>query len=557
MKLNMTPRIIADVSVHEVLRKTAIVVNDLSDTVQNKLRESVSVKDFGAVGDGVTSDQTAINAAVAACKLSGANLYWPDGTYLTTASISDLHNVKHSGPGVIKRGTTLFYVQPSGSQTNTIYLATTGSNTDDGLTASQPVATFQQAFDVLTSYGPYLDGIWNIVAAAGTYTSPGAIPTLQDIMSVDRVVIKGPTAGHPNVPTCIVSGGSSGANYEHGMFIKGIGLSVTVQDIKFQNFIGDPAGNSRGGLVFDDGCDAYTNNVHAYNCTWFGVYYSRRTSGRHEGGIIDTCRDGVLTDGAKCTVGYGASSLSDGTIVQNCTQSGVHWSRNTDGHTDYVTFQDNAIGLNVNTNSRTDSVGCDFKRNAVAVKTSNSGYFGDNPYTPCNFNTGTSDANTINVDYHANSGESTEGEDGNDEIRVAYDRTYRTATGTTPTVLTTPYTIKAGRLIGVGKSCRVEVYGIYTVTAGSTLTVTFGGVSLTLAVSGAVTNSVFRLSAMLHDVGGGYRAFGSLTHNLSAGRHGSAVGFVNTSDQAITIGCTLAGGADTIGIYRTDVYLTG
>jgi hypothetical protein len=31
----MTPRIIADVSVHEVLRKTAIVVNDLSDKAEN------------------------------------------------------------------------------------------------------------------------------------------------------------------------------------------------------------------------------------------------------------------------------------------------------------------------------------------------------------------------------------------------------------------------------------------------------------------------------------------------------------------------------------------
>jgi stage V sporulation protein SpoVS len=81
MKLNMTPRIIADVSVHEVLRKTAIVVNDLSDTVQNKLRESVSVKDFGAVGDGVTDDTAAINNAVTAVGLTGSLLI-PAGTYL-------------------------------------------------------------------------------------------------------------------------------------------------------------------------------------------------------------------------------------------------------------------------------------------------------------------------------------------------------------------------------------------------------------------------------------------------------------------------------------------
>lgn len=47
-------------------------------TVKSKLQESVSVKDFGAVGDGVTDDTAAIQAAVAASE----KLYFPKGTYL-------------------------------------------------------------------------------------------------------------------------------------------------------------------------------------------------------------------------------------------------------------------------------------------------------------------------------------------------------------------------------------------------------------------------------------------------------------------------------------------
>jgi hypothetical protein len=50
-------------------------------TVEAKLRESVSVKDFGAVGDGVTDDTVAIQAAIDA---TGGGLFFPEGTYAVT-----------------------------------------------------------------------------------------------------------------------------------------------------------------------------------------------------------------------------------------------------------------------------------------------------------------------------------------------------------------------------------------------------------------------------------------------------------------------------------------
>jgi hypothetical protein len=52
-------------------------------TVQNKLAQTVSVKDFGAVGDGVTDDTVAINDALQV----GGIVYIPGGAYLISAPI--------------------------------------------------------------------------------------------------------------------------------------------------------------------------------------------------------------------------------------------------------------------------------------------------------------------------------------------------------------------------------------------------------------------------------------------------------------------------------------
>lgn len=56
--------------------------------VRDKLRESLSVKDFGAVGDGVTNDTAAIQAAIAFGVLTKRRVFVPAGTYLVTDTIS-------------------------------------------------------------------------------------------------------------------------------------------------------------------------------------------------------------------------------------------------------------------------------------------------------------------------------------------------------------------------------------------------------------------------------------------------------------------------------------
>lgn len=72
----------------------------VATTVQAKLRESVSVKDFGAVGNGIANDTTALQAAVTYAVSNGKALYIPSGTYLYSSLTGlDQNNIVIVGDG--------------------------------------------------------------------------------------------------------------------------------------------------------------------------------------------------------------------------------------------------------------------------------------------------------------------------------------------------------------------------------------------------------------------------------------------------------------------------
>lgn len=60
----------------------------VTETVAAKLQQTISVKDFGAVGDGLANDTNAIQAALNYAGTNGGCVYIPAGEYKTTATLT-------------------------------------------------------------------------------------------------------------------------------------------------------------------------------------------------------------------------------------------------------------------------------------------------------------------------------------------------------------------------------------------------------------------------------------------------------------------------------------
>jgi len=87
-------------------------------TTQAKLRDVVSVKDFGATGDGTTDDTAAIQLAVTYGLANNVAVYWPTGTYicgaLTASSGGDLIWFGENSAEIKRTGTDITLISPTG-----------------------------------------------------------------------------------------------------------------------------------------------------------------------------------------------------------------------------------------------------------------------------------------------------------------------------------------------------------------------------------------------------------------------------------------------------------
>lgn len=93
---------------------TASGIGAVERTTQSKLDDIVSIKDFGAVGDGVTDDTAAIQAAIESIRTTGGVIKFTEGTFRTSGPILLYSNIVLEG-----EGRTSTYIKPLNSATFT------------------------------------------------------------------------------------------------------------------------------------------------------------------------------------------------------------------------------------------------------------------------------------------------------------------------------------------------------------------------------------------------------------------------------------------------------
>ena len=266
--------------------------------VQTKLREFVSVKDFGAVGDGVTDDTAAIQAAINYCtNLSNRKqtLYFPANNAATSYKVT--------APLVI---TGRLNIVGDGQFSTRIQAY--------GMTSGQFVVDFDcVATDII-----YHCGISNISIGSNNGAPIGIRLKNVSYMLMKQVYLSGLNKG------IYITGTACFSNF----FEEVTGYAITSYTVQWENFTG-------GGHYMFTGCTfigsdgvylastAYTDSLTFYNCnfeqcTTTDLY----VAGGVRGLTISACRSEGLDGGTSFLISPTAGNFVSGVTVTGCFWSG-------------------------------------------------------------------------------------------------------------------------------------------------------------------------------------------------------------------------------------------
>ena len=358
------------------------------------------------------------------------------------------------------------------SITTNLYVATGGSDSNDGETSGAPFATLQKALDTIAMFSNALPGKWQINCAAGTYST--ATNSVSDwplgLLTNKLVDIVGPdVSGHPNVPTAIFDGTNSSTTG----FRCSTGAKVKLKDLKFQNYTTANAISGSGV------CTLVLDNVHTDDAD-HGVIATTQCRLYVNGGLFD-----LVTPNTACIaseffsvhhIGYSFNETTgtptagtDPTLTGDGTGIGMLVKEFASGHVGAV-LDNFATGADISINSRIhfDS-GTDIKNNGTGVKATHQSMFIDSGIT---WNTGGGDANTNNVMLRNFSSQADDGTAVTPRM-TKKELLLSQHTGTTDETFLQSFTLRVGEWMGSrnsiyeGRILRVKMYGGITGTAGT------------------------------------------------------------------------------------------
>jgi hypothetical protein len=431
-----------------------------------------------------------------------------------------------------------------------LYVATTGSDSNLGLSASAPFLTVQKAFDIIADYAPVLGGTWTVNLAAGTYTDPASMSAIH---SRTAITIKGPTVTHNTEPTAIIDGtGVSGHGWTFTRH-----MNIVLQDLKFMDWQ-NTAQNS--GIYVEDFVRIRCNNVWCES-NEIGIQAKFQCDVKVNGGTFDSNTAGVwLFTNCSYDLGHQATQLSEGCTFVNNTYGFRLWEM-CSGHVDYCTFDSNTTAIYAQEHSRVSiQGGGDFIQNTTALRadiSSNIQY--DDSVVGLNINS--ADRNTTLYDGRASSFIKKTGFDfqyDRQPVTIDVEVSSRNTTGTTTETTIETWTVPAQTVCKPGDKIVVIVGGFYTGAAGQkTIRIKLDGTTLISGQSAVGQTGAFRMVGEIYHRGsaGAATQRGSglyIDDGTQDASNASATKDLYNSALDVTLTVQLSNAADTITITNTE-----
>lgn len=276
-------------------------------TVQSKLRDIVSVKDFGAVGDGVADDTVAIQAALDASSV----VYMPKGVYMISAAINVPGQTRLYGDGINR---TVIRATASGAKLSNTANRHDNIRLEDFQFDGNNIAIVGITLGVPGSIGVLSASSADLLLRVNVAqcTNTGLVMNYCQYMLVSECIFNGTTGGygayinecgHVSIQDCLFYSNTTGLFIGGDQYSTNPGGYSTSSNIEVGScwFYGPYSGTAQGyvsinnayNVVFADctfeneishsaslirmdrtGAVNLTGNIWFNNCNWLGISYN-------------------------------------------------------------------------------------------------------------------------------------------------------------------------------------------------------------------------------------------------------------------------------------------